>query len=43
MELKNLAQLFKDLETTKYVPPKDIADVYKSVAKGQLLSLQNFI
>lgn len=43
MELKNLAQMLKDLETTKYVHPKDIADVYKSVAKGQLLNLQGFI
>lgn len=35
--------MLKDLETTKYIPPKDIADVYKSVAKGQFLGLQNFI
>jgi len=43
MDLKNLAQLFKDFETIKFIPPKDIADVYKSIAKGQLLSLQMFI
>jgi|JI10StandDraft_1071094.scaffolds.fasta_scaffold28815_1 hypothetical protein len=35
--------MLKDLETTKYVHPKNIADVYKNVARGQLLSLQNFI
>lgn len=35
--------MLKDFQTTKYIPPKDIADVYKSVAKGQYLSLQNFI
>lgn len=43
MELKNLAQMLKDLQTTKYVSPKDISEVYKNVAKGQLLSLQQFI
>lgn len=43
MELKNLAQMLKDLQTTKYVSPKDISEVYKNVAKGQLLSLQKFI
>lgn len=43
MEMKNLAQLLKDLETIKYVSPKDISDVYKSVAKGQLLGVQQFI
>lgn len=42
MELKNLAQLLKDLETSKYIPPKDIPDVYKSVAKGQYLNFQGF-
>ena len=43
MDLKSLAQLFKDFETIKYILPKDIADVYKNIAKGQLLSLQMFI
>lgn len=43
MELKNLAEVLRDFETTKYISPKDIADVYKNVAKGQLLELKNFI
>lgn len=43
MELKNLAEMFKDFETAKYISPKDIADVYKNTAKGQLLGYQNFI
>lgn len=40
MDLKGLAQLLRDFGVCNdYVTPKQVADVFKNVTKGQFLSL----
>jgi uncharacterized protein (UPF0335 family) len=43
MDLKNFVQLLKDFSINKFTTSKDISDVYKNVAKGQLLELHHFV